>query len=122
MILKYISLSELNFSSSWEIGWRKIQKLSKFDRLMTLFWFMGPFIYLIERSPADIWLTIICIIAKNINKKPSVLSGSFKLFTNHGKKAIIFPQTNKGIKIEIHADINALLYIFVSIKIKLYFF
>jgi len=62
MILKYISITELNFSSSWKIGWEKIQKLSKFDRLMTLFWFIGPFIYLIERSPADIWLTLIGLI------------------------------------------------------------
>ena len=28
---------------------------------MTFFWFLGPFIYLIERDPADIWLTLICI-------------------------------------------------------------
>jgi len=62
MILKYISIPELNFSSSWQIGWGKIQKLSKFDRLMTFFWFLGPFIYLIERSPADIWLTFIGLI------------------------------------------------------------
>jgi O-antigen ligase len=62
MILKYISIPELNFSSSWQIGWEKIQKLSKFDRYMTLFWFLGPFIYLIERDPADLWLTLICLI------------------------------------------------------------
>jgi O-antigen ligase len=62
MILKYISILELNFSSSWKIGWEKIQKLSKFDRCMTFFWFLGPFIYLIERSPADIWLSLIGLI------------------------------------------------------------
>ena len=62
MILKYISIPELNFSSSWKTGWGKIQKLSKFDRLMTLFWLLGPFIYLIERSPADIWLSLICLV------------------------------------------------------------
>ena len=62
MILKYISIPELNFSSSWKIGWEKIQKLSKFDKYMTFFWFLGPFIYLIERSPADIWLTLIGLI------------------------------------------------------------
>ena len=66
MILKYISIPETNFSSSWKIGWGKIQKLSKFDRLMTLFWLLGPFIYLIERSPADIWLTFLglCFLFK----------------------------------------------------------
>ena len=62
MILKYISIPELNFSSSWKIGWGKVQNLSKFDKFMTIFWFLGPFIYLIERSPADIWLTIIAVI------------------------------------------------------------
>ena len=62
MILKYISIPELNFSSSWKIGWEKIQNLSKFDKCMTFFWFLGPFIYLIERSPADIWLTLIGLI------------------------------------------------------------
>ena len=29
---------------------------------MTIFWFLGPFIYLLERDPADLWLTSICII------------------------------------------------------------
>jgi O-antigen ligase len=62
MILKYLSISELNFSESWRIGWNKINLLSKFDKYMTLFWFLGPLIYLIERDPADIWLTLICLI------------------------------------------------------------
>ena len=62
MILKYISIPELNFSSSWKIGWEKIQKLSKFDKYMTFFWFLGPLIYLIERSPADTWLILIGLI------------------------------------------------------------
>ena len=62
MILKYISIPELNFSSSWKKGCGKIQKSSKFDKFMTFFWFLGPFIYLIERSPADIWLTLIGLI------------------------------------------------------------
>ncbi|MDA9565435.1 O-antigen ligase family protein, partial [Alphaproteobacteria bacterium] len=38
-----------------------INCLSKTDKYMTLFWFLGPFIYLIERDPADLWLTIICL-------------------------------------------------------------
>ena len=29
---------------------------------MTVFWLLGPFFYLIERSPADIWLTTISLI------------------------------------------------------------
>ena len=60
--LKQISITELNFLQSWENGWLKIKQLSNFDKYMTIFWFLGPFIYLIERDPADIWLTLICII------------------------------------------------------------
>ena len=55
MILKYLSIPELNFSESWEIGWNKINLLSKFDKYMTFFWLLGPFIYLIERDPAVLW-------------------------------------------------------------------
>ena len=29
---------------------------------MTYFWILGPFIFLIERDPADLWLTLISII------------------------------------------------------------
>ncbi len=57
MILKYFSIPELDFSLSLKKGWLKIRALNKFDKYMTIFWFMGPFIYLIERDPADIWLT-----------------------------------------------------------------
>ncbi|MDC0975690.1 O-antigen ligase family protein [Alphaproteobacteria bacterium] len=61
-MLKHLSIPELNFSESWKIGWDKINRLSKLDKYMTLFWFLGPFIYLIERDPADLWLTLICVI------------------------------------------------------------
>ena len=62
MILKYLSIPELNFQSSWINGWEKIKKLSFFERYMTVFWFLGPFVYLIERDPADLWLTLISLI------------------------------------------------------------
>ncbi len=62
MILKYLSTHELNYSKSWTDGWNKIKDLSNFERYMTFFWFLGPFIYLIERDPADIWLTLISLI------------------------------------------------------------
>ncbi|MDC1194403.1 O-antigen ligase family protein [Pseudomonadota bacterium] len=62
MILKYLSIPELNFSESWKIGWEKINRLSKIDKYITLFWLLGPFIYLIERDPADLWLTSISFI------------------------------------------------------------
>ncbi len=62
MILKYISIPELNFSKSWEEGSSKIKSLNSFDKTMTIFWLLGPFIYLIERDPADIWLTSFALI------------------------------------------------------------
>ena len=61
-MLKHISTVELNFSKSWTNGWNKVRNLNTFDRYMTIFWFLGPFFYLIERDPADLWLTSISII------------------------------------------------------------
>ena len=72
MLLKLLSIPELDFYKSWVNGWNKIKKLNNFDKYMTIFWFLGPFIYLIERDPADLWLTLIglvflvrCIIKKD---------------------------------------------------------
>ena len=62
MIFKYISIPELNFAKSWEDGLNKIKGLNSFEKVMTIFWLLGPFIYLIERDPADLWLTSISII------------------------------------------------------------
>ena len=62
MILKTLSIPELNFQSSWIEGWAKIKSLDTLDKYMTIFWFLGPFIYLIERDPADLWLTSVCIV------------------------------------------------------------
>ena len=61
MFLKSISIPEFNFSLSWKNGWAKFQYLSNFEKYMTIFWLLGPFIYLIERDPADLWLTLICL-------------------------------------------------------------
>ncbi len=61
-MLKFISIKELDFSKSWENGWNKISKLANFDKYLIIFWLLGPFIYLIERDPADLWLTLICFI------------------------------------------------------------
>jgi hypothetical protein len=62
MFLKNISILELNFSSSWENGFKKIKAMNGFEKTMTIFWLLGPLIYLIERDPADLWLTLISII------------------------------------------------------------
>ena len=62
MFLKLLSISELNFKESWARGCDKLKNLNPFDRYMTFFWFLGPFIFLIERDPAVLWLTLIGLI------------------------------------------------------------
>ena len=62
ILLNFISIPELDFSKGYSRGIEKIKKLSKFDRYMTIFWLLGPFIYLIERDPADLWITLIGVI------------------------------------------------------------
>ena len=34
---------------------------SRIDQVLTIFWLLGPFVLLIERTPADIWLSLIGI-------------------------------------------------------------
>ena len=58
-VLTKVSCKEFNFFESWKLGKSKIVKLSKFDKFMTVFWLLGPFVYLIERDPADLWLSSI---------------------------------------------------------------
>ena len=62
MLLKLLSISELNVELSWIRGCDKIKNMSGFDKTMTIFWLFGPFIYLIERDPADLWLSLISLI------------------------------------------------------------
>ena len=62
MFLKNISITELNFASSWTDGLIKIRTMSGFEKTMTIFWILGPFIYLIERDPADFWLSFIGLV------------------------------------------------------------
>ncbi len=61
MVLDLLSSRELNFKKSFKDGFEKISNLNKFDRFFTYAWVLGPFIYLLERDPADIWLTSISI-------------------------------------------------------------
>ena len=56
------------FHSVWKnarIIWRDsldaLSELSRIEQIWRIFWLLGPFILLIERSPADAWITIICI-------------------------------------------------------------
>ena len=60
-MFKSLSTPELNFHQSYLCGLKKFKKLPNFDKYMTFFWFLGPFIFLIERDPADLWITILGI-------------------------------------------------------------
>ena len=42
-------------------GLNEINKLSKFERLARYFWLFGPFLMLIERTPADAWISLLVI-------------------------------------------------------------
>ena len=57
-----MNLLNLNFSQEIKKSTKKFREYNLFHKIMTFFWLIGPFIYLIERSPADIWLTLISII------------------------------------------------------------
>ena len=39
-----------------------LKKLNFFEKFLFYFWFLGPFLYLLERSPADIWLTFFSLV------------------------------------------------------------
>ena len=60
-MLKFISTNELDIKKHCESGFGKLLKLSRFNRFFIFFWLLGPFIYLIERDPADLWLTLLSI-------------------------------------------------------------
>ena len=62
MPLKSLAVPELDFYSSWNNGLKKIKKMTRLDKTMTIFWLLGPFIYLIERDPADLWLSLIGLV------------------------------------------------------------
>ena len=34
---------------------------NKYYKLILIFWLLGPFFFLIERSPADIWLSLVVL-------------------------------------------------------------
>ena len=53
---------EFDFKKSFFNGVKKIKALPKFHKFMTYLWILGPFIYLIERDPADFWLSLIGLV------------------------------------------------------------
>lgn len=50
------------YLNSLRSGIDEIRKSKTFDKIFILLWLIGPLIYLIERSPADIWLTSLGLI------------------------------------------------------------
>ena len=50
------------YLNSLRSGVDEIRNSKTFDKIFILLWLIGPLIYLIERSPADIWLTSLGII------------------------------------------------------------
>ena len=38
-----------------------LRSLTGWERTMHVFWLLGPFVLLIERSPADLWLSVIAL-------------------------------------------------------------
>ena len=49
------------FKTPFVDAFRCIKEQSKFDKLITIFWLLGPFVLLVERSPADAWLTLLSL-------------------------------------------------------------
>ena len=61
-MLSYLSTKDFNIKKKFDTGLSKINTLRAFERYMVYFWILGPFIYLIERDPADLWLSLIAVI------------------------------------------------------------
>lgn len=55
----------------WCDSLEAISELSRIEQIWRIFWILGPFILLIERSPADAWISIICFgfIVRSIKSK-----------------------------------------------------
>ena len=60
-MLKILSSEKLDFNESFKKAINKIKLSSNYDKTITIFWLLGPLIFLIERDPADLWLTLITI-------------------------------------------------------------
>lgn len=49
-------------TSTWiQQGFEAYKSQSKIDRVFLIFWWLGPFLLLVERTPADFWVTIISL-------------------------------------------------------------
>ncbi|MDB2637588.1 O-antigen ligase family protein [Alphaproteobacteria bacterium] len=52
---------QLSLSDIVNDGLQALRELSKTERAFHIFWLLGPLIMLIERSPADIWITALSL-------------------------------------------------------------
>ena len=55
------SLDPVNLRSVLKVVRNALSGMGGLDRTAHIFWLLGPFILLIERSPADIWLSVIVL-------------------------------------------------------------
>ena len=61
-MINILKLNELFFLKQFRVAFNRLLTLPRFEKIMTFYWLLGPFIYLIERDPADFWLTSIVLI------------------------------------------------------------
>ncbi len=61
-MLKILSSETFDINKSFHKAIKKIQISSTFDKTITIFWLLGPLIFLIERDPADLWLSLITVL------------------------------------------------------------
>ena len=68
-----------NAQKIWYDSLDALSELSRIERTWRIFWILGPFILLIERSPADAWISIICIgfVFHSINSKQRQFLNTF---------------------------------------------
>ena len=55
----------LSLTDNGKLIWRDLKQvlgdMPRWERHLHIFWLLGPFILLIERSPADLWLTVLAL-------------------------------------------------------------
>ncbi|MDA9897378.1 hypothetical protein N9D90_01085, partial [Alphaproteobacteria bacterium] len=69
----------LMFRNIWDGLGNALAAMPPWERGLHIFWLLGPFIMLIERSPADIWLSILVIafVVRSIIKRDFVWIKAF---------------------------------------------
>ena len=55
-------IDNLNLTISIKNFISYLRSIKRFEKFMIIFWFLGPLIYLTERSPADIWVVFIVVV------------------------------------------------------------